>query len=69
MRQNQFYCVACARKVTVKPEDICITTIRNKKRRGGVPTMVGWCNKCECELYKFIKDDDKQRYIDKYGKC
>jgi hypothetical protein len=70
MRENQFYCVACAKKVTIKnPDDICFKNLRNKKRKGGVPALVGYCSKCDCDLYKFVPVDDKQYYKEKYGTC
>lgn len=68
LRQNQFYCVGCRKRVTVKADDICTKKYRNKKR-GSVSALKGECHTCNAPLTKFIKDSAYQRLTDKYGKC
>lgn len=67
MNQKQFYCVSCKKRVTCHEEDMCVEFFKNKKR-GKVPAL-----RCQCEcgtnLTKFIKMDDVDKMLDKYGKC
>lgn len=67
LKQEEFYCVSC--QARVKGQDICIETFRNKRVKGGVPTMVGDCPKCSTEVFKFIKHNQKTRLTKKYSKC
>ena len=69
MKQTEFYCVSCRKRVNQKKEDICVTILKNKKVAGGVPALTGECRKCGTNLYKFIKRDSKERMIDKFGRC
>ena len=70
LRENQFYCVACDKKVTITDRDnICFKKLRNSKRKGGVPTLIGYCKRCDCDLYKFVPDNKSQKLKDKYGTC
>ena len=67
LKQGEFYCVSCRKRV--KGDDICIKTFRNKRVKGGVPTMVGECSKCSTSVFKFIKHSNKAKLTEKYGKC
>ena len=67
LKQEEFYCVSCRGRV--KGTDICIETLKNKRIKGGVPTMVGDCKKCKSEVFKFIKHSQKTKLTKKYGKC
>ena len=63
MKQNQFYCVSCRKRVMISPEDICV-----KKAKNGTPMMKAvdkYGHKCN----KFIKQSDYSKLATKYGKC
>lgn len=60
---NQFYCVACRKRCTVKADDMCVVTFRN-----GSPALQGQC-KCDTTVYKFIKHNSVDKMTDKYGEC
>jgi|TARA_B110000259_G_scaffold49886_1_gene58545 hypothetical protein len=68
LKETEFYCVALKKKVRLKADSMGVVILRNKKRKGGVPALVGYCKECDCDLYKFISNDDKSYYIDKYGR-
>jgi hypothetical protein len=68
MKQNQFYCVACRKKVTIPSEDICVK-IYNNKRSGKTPALRAYCEKCKVNLTKFIKRASTDRMLKKYGRC
>ncbi len=68
MKQNQFYCVKCRKKVTVPTNDICHVNLKSRKRKK-IPALVGYCKKCECDLYKFVKVKQSSRLNKKYGRC
>tara|TARA_Y100000389_G_scaffold197949_1_gene233547 strand:- start:616 stop:843 length:228 start_codon:yes stop_codon:yes gene_type:complete len=67
LAENEFYCVKCRKREKVK--DICVKILKNKKIKGGVPTLTGECKKCDTLLYKFVKKDKKDKLVKKYGKC
>jgi hypothetical protein len=69
LKENEFYCVALNKKVRVHADDICVKTFRNKKRKGGVPALEGYCKQTDSLIYKFISPEEKDYYIDKYGRC
>lgn len=70
MRQNQFYCVSCRKKVSAKPDDICFKYLKNKNMKNGkMPSLKSECTKCNTNLTKFIKNDDVKKLQNKYGKC
>lgn len=69
MLERQFYCVACRKKITVPAEDICVKTYKNRRVKGGVPTLVGNCPKCDTLMVKFIKRASKEAMTKKFGKC
>ena len=67
LSQNEFYCVKCRKRT--KGDDICVKVLKNKKIKGGVPSLVADCAKCQTVLYKFIKQNKKDSMIKKFGKC
>tara|TARA_Y100000389_G_C17345012_1_gene455384 strand:+ start:86 stop:313 length:228 start_codon:yes stop_codon:yes gene_type:complete len=67
LKQKEFYCVKCRKRVLA--DDICVQMLKNKKVKGGVPTLSGYCNNCDTLLYKFIKHADKSKLNKKFGKC
>lgn len=69
LKQQEFYCVKCRNRVKINADDICVTTLKNKKVKGGVPTLIGSCAKCDTDMYKFIKRADKARLTKKFGRC
>ena len=69
LKQREFYCVKCRKRVAVPANDICVTVYRNKKVKGGVPALVGSCKKCDTNVNKFIKRNDKEKLINKFGRC
>ena len=62
MKQNEFYCVSCRKKVKAANEDIKI-----KKDKRGRPRMVADCTKCPHKLYKYIKFDKEKSLKHKFG--
>ena len=55
LKQRQFYCVACDKRVTENAKDICV-----KKLKNGTPALKSKC-KCGCKLTKFIKHNAVRR--------
>ena len=66
LRVNQFYCVSCRKAVTVPHDDICFKTLKNPKRKGGVPCLRGQCPKCSTKLTKFVAVKDAPKLKSKY---
>lgn len=66
LKQNQFYCVSCRKRVTVPHDDICFKTLKNPKRKGGVPALRGECSKCGTSLTKFVALKDVPKLKAKY---
>lgn len=66
MKQNEFYCVSCRKKVRAHDDDI---KIRKDKR--GRPRMVASTSstsKCNHKLYKYISFDKETKLKNKYNK-
>ena len=68
MNINQFYCVKCRKRVTLKPDDIRIARFNNKKVGRKIPAMVGNCRLCDTTVCKFIPVDDENKLTEQYGK-
>lgn len=64
LRQNQFYCVKCRARITSPEDTICVEVFKNDR-----PALRSYCHRCDTNLTKFIKNDDKDRMVDKYGRC
>ena len=67
MKQRQFFCVSCNRRVTCPADEICFKRLKNRKVRGGVPALKCHCGKCDQTLYKFVKHKDASKLKKKYG--
>ena len=68
LKQNQFYCVKCRKRVTSHPDDICVKNIRNRKT-GSIPALKSECPKCGTKLFKFSKRKDATKLRSKFGRC
>ena len=64
LKQQEFYCVATNKRVSAKKDDICIVRLRN-----GQYARYATCPKTGVDMYKFIKDSQIDRLINKYGEC
>jgi len=70
MTERQFYCVSCRKRVTIPSADICFKNIKNSKMVGGkMPSLVAYCEKCDCNLTKFVKHSKAKSLKSKYRKC
>jgi hypothetical protein len=67
LKQQEFYCLSCRKRVKCTATNICVKSFKNKKL-GKVPTLRAYCKKCDCYLSKFIKHKDAARLTKKYGK-
>ncbi len=67
MKERQFYCLSCRKRVTLKKDDIRITRFNNKKVGRKIPAMVG---NCECGTFvsKFICEAIEADLVVEYGK-
>jgi hypothetical protein len=66
MKQNQFYCVACRKKVSVPAKSIRLTSIKNK-RSGSIPALKAKC-KCGTKLTRFVSRKSASKMRSKGGK-
>ena len=64
MKTNEFYCVACRKRVTIGSNDICVSKLKN-----GRYALKAYCGKCDCHLTKFISNDSVSKMKSKFGKC
>jgi len=65
MKEKQFYCVACRKKVTLPEDDIKFKNLKNYKR-GKVPALKGRCVKCDTKVTKFVKVKASKGLSQKY---
>lgn len=63
MKENQFYCVSCRKKVMVHKDDIGVNMDKRKK-----PRLKALCCKCDTKVFKYIPECKKQKLECKYGK-
>lgn len=68
MKERQFYCLSCRKRVTLKKDDIRITRFNNKKVGRKVPAMVGNCESCGTFVSKFICEAIEADLVVEYGK-
>lgn len=71
LTQQEFYCVACRKRVKCHKDDIGVVEYKNKKAKGGkVPALRAYCRSknCDCNLTKFIKRKDQDKFTSKFGK-
>jgi hypothetical protein len=64
MKTNEFYCVACRKRVVISSDNICVAKLKN-----GRHALKASCKKCDCNLTKFIKDNSVSSMKSKFGKC
>lgn len=62
LKQDEFYCLSCNKKC--KGDDIKFKYIKNSKRK--VPTIKGYCHKCDCKVSKIVKNNAVQKLKSKY---
>ncbi len=56
LKENQFYCVSCRKRVAVPVDDIKFKLLRSPRRRSGkAPALRSQCGKCATNLTKFVK--------------
>ena len=67
MKELEFYCVSCGKKVMIPKDDVYVKVAKNSKRKGGVPMLKGKHQKCGCKVNKFIKKDSVSSMKKKYG--
>ena len=64
MKANEFYCVACRKKVMIDSDNICEVKLKN-----GRHALRAHCCKCDCNLYKFISTKSVSTLTSRFGKC
>ena len=64
MKTNEFYCVACRKRVKISEDNICVAKLKN-----GRNALKAYCAKCDCSLTKFISNDSVSKMKSKFGKC
>jgi len=72
MRENEFYCLRCRKRVSVKKDDICFKNIKNSKMVNNgkkAPVLFAECQKCDAKLIKFVKHKDSEKFENKFPKC
>ena len=69
LRQQEFYCMQCCKRVKLSENDIRVHSFKNNKVYGGTPAMTGYCPFCGSNVVKWIKHDDNTRLTKKYEKC
>ena len=67
MKQRQFYCVVCNKRLTCPEDDIKFKKLKNKKVKGGVPALKCYCKSCDTNLTKFVKRKDAASLKKKYA--
>lgn len=68
LKERDFYCVKCRKRVSAKSKDICIQFFDNKKR-GKVPALRGKCSACGTMLTKFVAMKKVEMLKKKYPVC
>lgn len=68
LKQNQFYCVSCQKRITIKDKDDIRIAVYPLKNRIKMPAMRSVCPECDTNLTKFQKVAKTQQLIDKYGR-
>ena len=72
MKENEFYCLKCKKRVSIKKNDICFKNFKNSKMVNNgkkAPALVAECNKCETNMVKFVKHKDSKKVEEKFEKC
>lgn len=66
MKDQEFYCVKCRKKVHLPAKEIGVVFFHNKKR-GEIPALMGHCRQCDTKVTKFIKESQVPKMIEKFG--
>lgn len=66
LKERQFYCVACKKRVMSSSKDMYVTCYKTSTRK--VNTLKGVCPISNTNLTKFISESDKIKLTKKYGK-
>lgn len=61
LKPSEFYCVACAKNIKAKTEDIRVEKDKNKR-----PRLVSY-DRFGHKLFKYIKQADEQKLKNKYN--
>lgn len=56
MKENQFYCVKCHKKVEIPASELHLKMIKNRKS-GSIPALVGKHKACGTKCVKFVKKE------------
>ena len=64
MAPNEFYCVSCKKRITLKTKDIRMKVLTN-----GNPAKSGICHECNTSLFKFTSKANWDSDLKKYGAC
>jgi len=68
LKQREFFCVSCNKRVSLPADQIGVQTFKNKRVKGGVPALRGECKKCGTNVTKFVKKKDASKLTKKFGK-
>lgn len=68
LTQTQFYDVGSGKTFKARADDIDVVKLKNKKIKGGAPALRVINPFTDNYSYKFIKHDDYDRMVEKYGK-
>ena len=70
LKQQEFYCVKCRKRVKSSPSYMCVKTYKNKRMKGGKSyALRSFCQKCDTNLTKFISPKEEVQLAKKYGRC
>ena len=54
LSKNQFYCLKCKDRVSVKASNVTHKTVKNSKIKGGVLQARAVCPSCDTQMCKFV---------------
>lgn len=63
LKERQFYCVICRKRVTLPKEDVGVNI-----DKAGKPRLKGYCKYCEGPVFKYIKWASEDAKTKKFGK-
>lgn len=62
LRQNEFYCVSCRKKVRIPSDEITLEYDIARK-----PRLTAYCHRCETALYKYVRHAQADRLARKFN--
>lgn len=68
LKKTEFYCVSCRKAVTASKNTLCFADVTSSKRKK-IPTLKGYCPKCDRTLNKFVKNSSAKDLRRQYGRC